>query len=84
MKASLLWNAEKRVFHAVEYLPGEAHEVNTLDELVDSTRTTIYKLFADRGFSSRENVQRLADKDITPVIRPQDSATPKGGMKYPA
>ncbi|MBE0447836.1 MAG: transposase [Actinobacteria bacterium] len=84
VKASLLWDAEKRVFHAVEYLPGEAHEVNTLDELVDSTRITIHKLFADRGFSSRENVQHLADKGITPVIRPQDSATPKGGMKYPA
>jgi len=69
VKLSLLWDAEKRVFHAVEYLPGEAHEVNTLRELVDSVRITIRKLFGDRGFSSRENVQHLADKGITPVIR---------------
>lgn len=78
VKASLLWDAEKRVFHAVEYLSGEAHEVNTLEELVDSVRITIRKLFGDRGFSSRENVRHLADKGITPVIRPQESATPKG------
>lgn len=77
VKLSLLWDAEKRVFHAVEFLPGEAHEMNTLEELVDSTRITIRKLFADTGFSSHENVQHLVDKGITPVIRPQESATPK-------
>lgn len=77
MKASLLWDADKRVFHAVEFIPGEAHEVNTLKGLVDSTRITIRKLFADGGFSSRENVQYLVDKGITPVIMPQEGATPR-------
>lgn len=80
----MLWDAEKRVFHAVECLPGEAHEVNTLKKLVNSTRVVIRKLFADRGFSSRENVQFLADNNITPVIRPQENAMPKWGLNYPA
>jgi len=84
VKLSLLWDAEKRVFHAVECLPGEAHEVNTLKELVDSTRINILRLFGDSCFSSRENVQYLADEGIMPVIKPQESATPKGGLKYPA
>ena len=75
VKASLLWDAEKHVFHAFECLPGEAHEVNTLKELVDSVQITIRKLFADGGFSSRENVQYLADNGIIPVIRPQEGAT---------
>ncbi|MDI6884573.1 MAG: transposase [Hadesarchaea archaeon] len=83
-KLSLLWDAEKRVFHAVESLPGEAHEMNTLLPMVDSVRVKIRKLFADRGFSSRDNVQGLADRGVDPVIRPQESATPRGGLKYPA
>ena len=77
VKLSLLWDAENRVFHAVECLPGEVHEMNTLKALVDSVRLRIRRLFGDRGFSSRENVQHLADKGITPVIRPQGRATPK-------
>jgi len=84
IKLGLLWDAEKRVFHAVEYFPGEAHEVNTLLPMVDSVRITIRKLFGDRGFSSRENVQSLAERGITPVVRPQESATPKRSMNYPA
>ncbi|MFH1821229.1 MAG: transposase [Methanobacteriota archaeon] len=83
-KLSLLWDAEKRVFHAVESLPGEAHEMNTLLPMVDSVRVKIRKLFADRGFSSRDNVQGLADREVDPVIRPQESATPRKGLKYPA
>jgi hypothetical protein len=59
IKASLLWGAEKRVFHAVEGLPGEAHEMNTLLPLVDSVRVGIREMFADRGFSSRGDVRRL-------------------------
>jgi len=84
IKLSLLWDAEKRVFHAVEDLPGEAHEMNTLLGLVDSVRVKIRKLFADQGFSSRGNVQGVADRGTDPVIRPQESATPKKGLKYPA
>jgi hypothetical protein len=41
-------------------------------------------MFADRGFSSRENVQGLADREVDLVIRPQESATPRKGLKYPA
>jgi len=84
VKLSLLWDAEKRVFHAVESLPGKAHEMNTLLGMVDSVQVKIRKLFADRGFSSRGNVQGLADRGTDPVIRPQESATPKKGLKYPA
>jgi hypothetical protein len=84
IKLSLLWDAERRVFHAVEGLPGEAHEINTLLPMVDSVRVKIRKLFADRGFSSRDNVQGLADRGTDPVIRPQESATPRRGLKYPA
>jgi len=84
MKLSMLWDAEKRVFHAVESLPGEAHEMNTLLPMADSVRVKIRKLFADRGFSSRDNVQGLADRGADPVIRPQESATPRKGLKYPA
>ena len=84
VKLSLLWDAEKRVFHAVEGLPGEAHEVNTLLPMVDSVRVRIRKLFADPGFSSRDNVQGLADRGTDPVIRPQESATPRKGLKHPA
>lgn len=84
VKLSLLWDAEKRVFHAVEGLPGEAHEMNTLLPMVDSVQVKIQKLFADRGFSSRDNVQGLADRGTNPVIRPQDSATPTRGVRYPA
>lgn len=84
MKLSLLWDAEKRVFHAVEGLPGETHEMNTLLPMVDSVQVKIRKLFADRGFSSRDNVQGLADRGTIPVIRPQESATPTKGLKYPA
>jgi len=84
VKLSLLWDAEKRVFHAAECLPGEAHEMNTLLPMVDSVRVKIRKLFADRGFSSRGNVQGLADRGMGPVIRPQESATPRGGLKHPA
>jgi len=84
VKLSLLWDAEKRVFHAVESLPGEAHEMNTLLPMVDSVRVKIRKLFADRGFSSRDNVQGLADREVDPVIRPQETATPRGGLKHPA
>jgi transposase len=83
-KLSLLWDAEKRVFHGVESLPGEAHEMNTLLPMVDSVRVKIRKLFADRGFSSRDNVQGLADRGTDPVIRPQESATTRNGLKYPA
>ena len=84
VKLSLLWDAEKHVFHAVEGLPGEAHEVKTLLPMVDSVRVRIRKLFADRGFSSRDNVQGLADRGTDPVIRPQESAIPTKGLKYPA
>jgi hypothetical protein len=84
VKLSLLWDAEKRVFHAVEALPGEAHGVNTLLPMVDSVRMRVRKLFADRGFSSRDSVQGLADRGTDPVIRPQESATPRKGLKYPA
>ena len=84
IKLSLLWDAEKRVFHAVESLPGEAHEMNTLLPMADSVRVKVRKLFADRGFSSRDNVQGLADRGIDPVIRPQESATPRKSLKYPA
>jgi len=84
VKLSMLWDAEKRVFHAVECLPGESHEMNTLLGMVDSVQVKIRKLFADRGFSSRDNVQGLADRDTSPVIRPQESATPRKGLKYPA
>ena len=84
MKLSLLWDAEKRVFHAVEGLPGEAHEMNTLLPMADSIRVEIQKLFADSGFSSRDNVQGLADRGTNPVIRPQESATPTKGLKCPA
>jgi len=66
VKLSLLWDAEKRVFHAVECISGEAHEINTLKGLVDSVRMTIWKLFGDPGFSSRDNVQDLTDLGITP------------------
>jgi hypothetical protein len=44
IKPSLLWDAEKRVFHAVEGLLGEAHEMNTLLPMVDSVRVKIRKL----------------------------------------
>jgi hypothetical protein len=66
VKLSLLWDAEKRVFHAVESLLGEAHEMNTLLPMVDSVRVKVQKLFADRGFSSRDNVQGLADRGWIP------------------
>jgi hypothetical protein len=39
---------------------------------------------ADRGFSSRDNVQGLVDRGTDPVIRPQESATPRKSLKYPA
>jgi len=74
---SLLWDAEKRVFHAFFCFPGEGHEMNTLQGLVDSVRVKIRRLFGDRGFSSRDNVQHLADRKIEPVIRVQESATPR-------
>lgn len=71
----LLWDAAKHVFHAISCLPGDAHEMRTLPELVDSVWVSIRRLFGDRGFSSRDNVQHLADREIEPVIRPQESAT---------
>ncbi|KUO43210.1 MAG: hypothetical protein APU95_01800 [Hadesarchaea archaeon YNP_N21] len=84
VKLVLLWDAERRVFHAAKCIPGEAHEVNTLKPMVDSVQVKIRKLFGDSAFSSRENIQGLAEMGVEPVIKPQESATPKGGLRYPA
>lgn len=84
VKLSALWDADERVFHGACGLPGNAHEVNTLLPMVDSTRVRIRRLFADRGYASRANVQGLADRGTEPVIRPPSNATPKRGVRYPA
>lgn len=77
MNLVMLWDAAKHVFHAISCLPYEAHETKTLPRLVSSVRTRIQRLSGDWGFSSRDNVQHLVNQGIEPVIRPQESVTPR-------
>jgi hypothetical protein len=81
---SACWDAEKRVFLAFETMKGSAHAVNTLLPMMRRIDLPIVKCFADPEFCSRENVQGLADLGIEPVIKPQNSARPTRGLRYPA
>jgi hypothetical protein len=77
VKLSACWDAEKRVFHAFRCLGGNAHAGKTLLPMVREVRKRVSKCYADVEFSSRKNVQGLADAGIESVIKPQESAKPR-------
>lgn len=83
VKLSACWDADKRVFHGFQCLEGKAHGGKTLVPMVEGIGKKVRKCFADTEFSSRKNIQALADRGVEPVIKPQPRATTRS-KGYPA
>ncbi|KXB06452.1 hypothetical protein AKJ53_00175 [candidate division MSBL1 archaeon SCGC-AAA382F02] len=76
-KLNSIWDADKKVFHAVDILDGETHEYNGSEEMYERVNTPVDKLFGDPGYAGRGFVQTVADSGAEPVVKPQSNATPK-------
>jgi len=71
------WDPLTHMFHVVMVAEGEANDSRLLEPLTAQLFFKPRKLYADRGFFSRRNVELLASLGMTPVIRPKRNATPR-------
>lgn len=76
VKLHALYDARRLVFLMAAATEGDAADSPMLKPLIEAVTdaVVIAKLLADPAYSSRENVQLLADLGIEPVIMPKESA----------
>ena len=76
IKLHALYDAERLVFLMAAVTEGDAADSPMLKPLLEAVidAVAIAKLLADPAYSSRENVQLLADLGIEPIIMPKESA----------
>ncbi|KXB03578.1 hypothetical protein AKJ47_02000 [candidate division MSBL1 archaeon SCGC-AAA261G05] len=77
LKLNGIWDAYRKVFHAVDVLEGKAHEYKGSQEMLERVRTPIGRFFGDPAYAGRDFVQDVADSGAEPVIKPPKNATPK-------
>ena len=71
------WDPLTHMFHVLLVAKGEVNDSRLLEPLTAQLFFKPRKLYADRGFFSRRNVELLASLGVTPVIRPKRNATPR-------
>ena len=85
VKLHALYDAERLVFLTAAVTGGEAADSPMLKPLLEAVigAVAIARLLADPAYSSRENIQLIADLGIEPIIMPKESS---GGLAkgYPA
>jgi hypothetical protein len=76
MPYTLLYDARRLVFLMASVTEGEAADSPMLKPFIEAivNVVAIARLLADPAYSSRENVQFLADLGIEPIIMPKESA----------
>ncbi|MEM3290976.1 MAG: transposase [Candidatus Micrarchaeaceae archaeon] len=76
VKLHVLYDAERLVFLMAAATSGDIADSTVLMSLVGAVidAVTIARMLGDPAYSSRENVQFLADLGIEPVIPPNESA----------
>jgi hypothetical protein len=76
VKLHALYDARRLVFLMAAVTEGEAADSPMLKPFIEAivNVVAIARLLADPAYSSRENVQFLADLGIEPIIMPKESA----------
>ena len=77
------WCPDTHMFHAVLVVDGRRNDAPLMEPLVAQLFFKPKKVYADRGFFSRKNIQLLSALGVEPVIRPRENAKTRA-KGYPA